>query len=207
MPCPGSAMMVMFLVKKVAKIDRYFKGTHISGASISSHLKMRTCRCSLRRFNSNCTHPTPYQSAPLPSHHMKVCFDWCESALNGQKTVKETGWGEFDVEIRIYISDSSNKCVSVSHPLKLFQQRSEWYDEIIFVNPNPILAGLLTNMLAFKQGGWSHETDFAAIEANTLTSMEAASEKCGELIEEQLAVLEKKRNQIAILKEHIAKAN
>ena len=121
--------------------------------------------------------------------------------------MKETGWGEFDVEIRIYISDSSNKCVTVSHPLKLFQQRSEWYDEIIFVNPNPVLAGLLTNTRAFKQGAWSHETDFKSIEADTLKSMDKAQKKCSELIEEQLAVLERKRNQIAILKEHIAKAN
>ena len=80
--------------------------------------------------------------------------------------------------------DASNKCVKVSHPLKLFQQRSEWYDEIIFVNPNPVLAGLLANTRAWKQGAWTHETDFQQMEKDTLKSIDKAQSKCSELIEE-----------------------
>jgi YEATS domain-containing protein 4 len=125
--------------------------------------------------------------------------------------VKETGWGEFDVEIKIFISDASNKTVTVSHPLKLFQQRSEWYDELIFVNPNSVLHGLLTNTRTLRQtGGSGHSaashSDFKKIEQDTLKSIQSAQAKVIELIEEESGVLEKKRNQIRILKEHIAKA-
>ena len=65
--------------------------------------------------------------------------------------VKETGWGEFDVEIKIFINDSSEKSITLFHPLKLFQEVSEWYDEILFVSPNPTLQGLLATTRVWKQ--------------------------------------------------------
>ena len=98
--------------------------------------------------------------------------------------MKETGWGEFDVEIKIFISDASNKTVTVSHPLKLFQQRSEWYDELIFINPNSVLHGLLTNTRTLRQGSSASHTDFKKIEADTLKTIQSAQAKVTELIEE-----------------------
>ena len=65
--------------------------------------------------------------------------------------VKESGWGEFDVEIKIFISDSPEKSVTLYHPLKLFQEVSEWYDEILFVNPSQFLQDMLTTTRVWKQ--------------------------------------------------------
>lgn len=67
----------------------------------------------------------------------------------------ETGWGEFDIKIKIFLVDETIKPLEVIHPLKLFPQQShiapsskrpvinENYDEIIFVNPKPHIRELL----------------------------------------------------------------
>ena len=67
----------------------------------------------------------------------------------------ETGWGEFEIKIKIFLVDESIKPLEVVHPLKLFPQQShiapsskrpvieENYDEIIFVNPKPHIRELL----------------------------------------------------------------
>ena len=52
------------------------------------------------------------------------------------------------------------------------------------MNPNPVLAGLLANTRAWKQGAWTHETDFEQMEKDTLKSIDKAQSKCSELIEE-----------------------
>lgn len=79
----------------------------------------------------------------------------------------ETGWGEFDIKIKIFLVDESIKPLEVIHPLKLFPQQShiapsskrpvinENYDEIIFVNPKPHIRELLMkkfdgNILNYK---------------------------------------------------------
>ena len=61
--------------------------------------------------------------------------------------VSETGWGEFDIAIRVYFHDPNEKPVTLLHTLKLFQTGnvvehmskklvSEQYDEIIFYEPS-----------------------------------------------------------------------
>ena len=67
----------------------------------------------------------------------------------------ETGWGEFEIKIKIFLVDETIKPLEVVHPLKLFPQQShiapsikrpvieENYDEIIFVNPKPHIRELL----------------------------------------------------------------
>ena len=83
------------------------------------------------------------------------------------------------------ISDKKSKAKkSVSHPLKLFQLRSEWYDELIFVNPNPVLHGSLSHGRPWKSGSYSHETDFKKLEDDTLKSIKSAQDKITELIDE-----------------------
>jgi hypothetical protein len=64
--------------------------------------------------------------------------------------VRETGWGEFDVEIKIFFADNVERTITLFHPLN-FQQASEWYDELVFVNPSPVLAGCINNPRKFKQ--------------------------------------------------------
>lgn len=65
----------------------------------------------------------------------------------------ESGWGEFDVKVKIDLIDESIKPIELIHPLKFYSNQSqnskkpvvcETYDEIIFVNPKPeILEQLL----------------------------------------------------------------
>ena len=67
----------------------------------------------------------------------------------------EMGWGEFDIKIKIELIDESIKPIELVHALKFFNPPhqsqsskkpvvSEFYDEIIFVNPKPeILEQLL----------------------------------------------------------------
>jgi len=120
--------------------------------------------------------------------------------------VKESGWGEFDVEIKIYINDSPEKSVILYHPLKLFQEVSEWYDEIVFVNPSPILHGMLSNTRIWKQGHYSHDTDFKTKEKETLKGIRSAQKNLTSAIKESQAELDEKRKQIRILKEFIGNA-
>ena len=42
----------------------------------------------------------------------------------------------------------------------------------------------MTNTRSWKQGAWTHETNFKEIENDTLKSIEKAQNKCSELIEE-----------------------
>jgi len=39
--------------------------------------------------------------------------------------VSETGWGEFEVQIRIYFNDLNEKIVTLYHGLKLFHTNEE----------------------------------------------------------------------------------
>ncbi|VDK49655.1 unnamed protein product [Gongylonema pulchrum] len=60
--------------------------------------------------------------------------------------VTETGWGEFEVQIRIFFVDVNEKPVTAFHYLRLFQPQvtlpngktmvaAEYYDEIVFQEP------------------------------------------------------------------------
>lgn len=67
--------------------------------------------------------------------------------------ISEYGWGEFDAVIRVVFRDPSEKSVEFFHPLKLFPSDTtelskrpvvhEFYDEIVFQDPNERLLRLL----------------------------------------------------------------
>uniref|UniRef100_A0A1I7T514 Protein AF-9 homolog n=1 Tax=Caenorhabditis tropicalis TaxID=1561998 RepID=A0A1I7T514_9PELO len=83
----------------------------------------------------------------------KVQFKLHESYANQTRIleeppyeVTETGWGEFEIQIRIYFVDSNEKPIVAFHYLRLFQPTielpsgsqivcTEFYDEIIFQEP------------------------------------------------------------------------
>lgn len=83
----------------------------------------------------------------------KVVFNLHPSFTNPQRVfeeppfeVSETGWGEFEVNIRIFFHDPAEKPVDITHALKLYppgtQQpstkkpvRAEFYDEFVFHEP------------------------------------------------------------------------
>ena len=116
-----------------------------------------------------------YKNDPILSKHMvkKVVFKLHDSYPNNTRTftegppyeVTETGWGEFDIIIKIYWNvegkQNDRNPLTVYHPLKLFcadtpenveftsgmrPHVSEHYDEIIFNQPVAAVGRLIQKL-------------------------------------------------------------
>lgn len=105
----------------------------------------------------------PYKSEDLAVFIKKVQFKLHESYPNPVRVItkppyelSETGWGEFEIVIKIFFVDPAEKPVSIFHLLKLFQTDpaivagkrnvvSEHYDELVFTDPTNTMYHLLTN--------------------------------------------------------------
>lgn len=88
----------------------------------------------------------------------------------GLLQVSETGWGEFEVQIKIHFQDASERPVNLYHMLKLFHTTgadsntttamvqgrktvvSESYDEIIFHEPTQVVHLLVAFTAVFRAG-------------------------------------------------------
>jgi len=99
----------------------------------------------------------PYYNEDTSKWIRKVTFKLHESYANSTRVcekppyeVKETGWGEFEVLIKVYFVDPNEKPVTCITILKLFQQDpmciagkkpviAEYYDEIVFQEPSQYL--------------------------------------------------------------------
>ena len=68
--------------------------------------------------------------------------------------IHQTGWGEFDIGIKIFFVDPAERAAEVIHGLKLHPEQnqqasmkkpvvSERYDEIVFVEPTESFAYIL----------------------------------------------------------------
>jgi YEATS domain-containing protein 4 len=68
--------------------------------------------------------------------------------------IHQTGWGEFDIGIKIFFNDPAEKPVELVHSLKLYSELgaqpstkrpvvSERYDEIVFSEPTEMFAMML----------------------------------------------------------------
>lgn len=109
--------------------------------------------------------------------------------------VKEYGWGEFDIIIRITFQDSAEKPVEIIHPLSLFHSNglvspdpvvTEYYDEIVFQDPAEKMLNLLKDT---PQGSHVHikhtsclpyYKDFSNTENATLKTIENARKRLRE---------------------------
>jgi YEATS domain-containing protein 4 len=131
----------------------------------------------------------PYSNECLSSYVKKIHFKLHESYANPNRIVTkppyevtETGWGEFEVVIKIYFHDPTERPVTIYHILKLFQSPvldpnvlgpiiptinpadkkglvSEYYDEIVFQEPTQLMQQLLSNIQPVTSGHYSHDTD------------------------------------------------
>lgn len=114
-----------------------------------------------------------YQNDPILSTHFvkKVVFKLHDSYPQHLRSftegppyeITETGWGEFDIVIRIYWKDSTERTpLTIYHPLKLFcadkpenqdiikglrPHVNEYYDEIIFNHPSQAIQKSVINNL------------------------------------------------------------
>jgi YEATS domain-containing protein 4 len=92
----------------------------------------------------------PFINEDMSKYVKKVHFKLHESYANSSRVVTkppyevtETGWGEFEITIKIHFHDPNERAVTVYHMLKLFQTGpdvmlgkktlvSEFYEEIVF---------------------------------------------------------------------------
>ncbi|XP_077508200.1 YEATS domain-containing protein 4-like [Amblyomma americanum] len=138
----------------------------------------------------------PYRNEDMSSYVQKVHFKLHESYPNQNRLmvtkppyeVTETGWGEFEIVIKIYFMDTTERPVTVYHILKLFQSEtnimlvkkqlvSESYDELIFSEPTVIMHQHLTNTRPLSVGPYKHEFDFKEWKEKTLDSILSAKNK------------------------------
>lgn len=104
----------------------------------------------------------PFKSEDMSVFIKKVHFKLHESYPNPVRIltkppyeVSETGWGEFEIIIKIFFQDPAEKPLTIYHLLKLFQTDpaviagkknvvSEHYDEMVFTDPTNTMYHLLS---------------------------------------------------------------
>lgn len=125
--------------------------------------------------------------------------------------VTETGWGEFEVIIRIHFVDPNERPVTIYHHLKLFHHDpanptpvpqiikdkivvDEHYDEIVFQDPSLMMSQLLNAPAKpFTDGpGFRHEVDFDVLAQKTMMDIANARKKV--------------RAEISVLKDRLRKS-
>ncbi|XP_003748236.1 YEATS domain-containing protein 4 [Galendromus occidentalis] len=152
----------------------------------------------------------PWRNEDMSTWIKKVHFKLHESYENPNRIilappyeVAETGWGEFEIVIKVYFHDPNERPVTLYHVLKLFQtgnqveQNSkklvaETYDEIIFCEPTLQMHQLLTQPTVPLAGQapalWKHETDLEEKRRRTLASIKSAQVK----VRQEIAELKEK---------------
>lgn len=140
----------------------------------------------------------PYDNEDMSAYVKKVHFKLHESYANQNRIVvkppyeiSETGWGEFEIVIKIHFHDPNERPVTMYHILKLFHSGgtqdigmeqgkglvSESYDEIVFQDPTQLMHHLLTNTKQLTLGRWDHNTDFEDKKDKTLKVIIEAKQK------------------------------
>ncbi|KAG8439656.1 hypothetical protein GDO86_005725 [Hymenochirus boettgeri] len=157
----------------------------------------------------------PYRNEDMSAYVKKIQFKLHESYGNPLRVVTkppyeitETGWGEFEIIIKIFFIDPNERPVTLYHLLKLFQSDanamlgkktvvSEFYDEMIFQDPTAMMQQLLTTSRQL--------TLVSEFEAKTKEKMEGAKKKTGFEISELKERLKASRETINSLKNEIKK--
>ncbi|KAH8334162.1 YEATS domain-containing protein 4 [Drosophila kikkawai] len=145
----------------------------------------------------------PFQNEDMSIYVKKVHFKLHESYANPNRIVvkppyeiTETGWGEFEVVIKIYFNDQSERPVTCYHILKLFQSPvvdgeltssttmdtkkglvSESYEEIVFQEPTQIMQHYLLLSEQSANGLLTHDTDFEEKKTKTLDNIVNVKQK------------------------------
>ncbi|XP_017769589.1 PREDICTED: YEATS domain-containing protein 4 [Nicrophorus vespilloides] len=135
----------------------------------------------------------PYNNEDMSAYVKKVHFKLHESYANQNRIVvkppyeiSETGWGEFEIVIKIHFIDPNERPVTMYHVLKLFHAAgstmdvtidqskglvSENYDEIVFQDPTQLMQHLLTNTKQLTLDQWEHNTDFEERKNKTMKTI------------------------------------
>lgn len=124
----------------------------------------------------------PYANEDMSTYVKKVHFKLHESYANPNRIltkppyeITETGWGEFEVVIKLYFHDQTERPVTLYHILKLFQSPivdgeistqdtknvlvSESYEEIVFQEPTQLMQHYLKATKPITSEPWVHDTN------------------------------------------------
>lgn len=166
----------------------------------------------------------PYNNEDMSGYVKKVHFKLHDSYSNPNRVhtkppyeVTETGWGEFEIVIKIYFHDPNERPVTLYHILKLFHQGtdmalskktlvSEFYEEIVFQDPTQYMQHLLNNVQPITMGTHKHETDFEEKKVKSLQNILNAKAKIKSEITDVKEKLKVAKETIAKFKEEISKA-
>ncbi|KAF1757704.1 hypothetical protein GCK72_014160 [Caenorhabditis remanei] len=155
-----------------------------------------------KRENDQHTHQwtvflKPYLAEDPTKWIRKVQFRLHESYANQTRIIEtppyevtETGWGEFEIQIRIYFVDNNEKPISTFHYLRLFQPTielpsgnqivcTEFYDEIIFQEPT-------VPMYKALQAGEGKRPDKQAF-FNDIEQIKNRTRELGEVAQKEIA--------------------
>ncbi|CAH4037143.1 YEATS domain-containing protein 4 [Pieris brassicae] len=167
----------------------------------------------------------PYANEDMSAYIKKIHFKLHESYANPNRIITkppyeltETGWGEFEIVIKIYFHDPNERPVTLYHILKLFQSPvsegmpqvgralvSESYEEIVFQEPTQLMQHLLNNVKPITNGPWCHDTNFEDKKEKTLEKIIAVQTKVRSEILELKDKLQLAKDTITKFKDEIAK--
>ncbi|KAJ0180765.1 hypothetical protein K1T71_004169 [Dendrolimus kikuchii] len=168
----------------------------------------------------------PYANEDMSTYIKKIHFKLHESYANPNRIITkppyelmETGWGEFEIVIKIYFHDPNERPVTLYHILKLFQSPvtegapptvgralvSESYEEIVFQEPTQLMQHLLSSVKPITNGPWTHDTDFEDKKEKSLERIVSAQTKVRNEIAELKEKLHLAKETISKFKDEIAK--
>lgn len=162
----------------------------------------------------------PFKSEDMSIYVKKVHFKLHDSYSQPMRIiskppyrVSESGWGEFEIMIKIFFQDPAEKPVTFYHLLKLFPNEtvtvkdktliSEQYDEIIFTDPTSIMYPLLVNARPMDPNLSQHNRNFDELERKTFTSIIEARRKIKTEIAELSSRLKNQREYHHALKQEV----
>ena len=162
----------------------------------------------------------PFKSEDMSAYVKKVHFKLHDSYSQPLRVltkppyrVSESGWGEFEIMIKVFFHDPSEKPVTFLHLLKLFQNDSvtmkdktlisEHYDEIIFTEPTSLMYPLLVNTKPLDPSFAQHHHNFDELERKTFTAIVEARRTIKTEIAELSTRLKHQKESYQALKQEV----
>ncbi|XP_010789345.1 YEATS domain-containing protein 4 [Notothenia coriiceps] len=161
----------------------------------------------------------PYRNEDMSAYVKKIQFKLHESYGNPLRVVTkppyeitETGWGEFEIIVKIFFIDPNERPVTLYHLLKLFQSDtsaipkktvvSEFYDEMVLL---PLCSGFLISLSPSHANECLSVSAVSELEQRTKEKMDAAKRRTSLEITELKDKLKASRENINSLKAEIRK--
>ncbi|KAL3320357.1 YEATS domain-containing protein 4 [Cichlidogyrus casuarinus] len=155
----------------------------------------------------------------------KVQFKLHESYPNPVRVVSEppfelceTGWGEFDIGIKLIFSDQNEKPAMINHLIKLFHCDQdimmgtkslvrEIYDELVFVDPCPSFYRCLMNSSSTNKTLVQHESDFAEAKKQALSSINSLNTRINQAINAYRDQLKSSKDSVEQMRQAVSQTN